>query len=112
MLPLMPTHIQEQIKYSAKVTVIDETTVETSTGPQTVGNACTCTYFTHMKLLCRHMFAVNTFKGESLFMPEAVAERLTLANYKSHRYVNDKRPRLSIALQPRPREQKTLDENQ
>ena len=95
--PYALTHIQEQIKYSAKVTVVNETTVETSTGPQIVGDdACTCTYFTHMKLPCRHMFAVKTFKGESLFMPEAVADRWTFAYYKSHRYINDKRPRLSI----------------
>ena len=45
-------------------------------------------------------------------MPEAVADRWTIDYYKSHRYVSDNRPRLSIAVQPTPKKQKTMNENQ
>ena len=111
--PYALLQIQEQLKYSLQVTVVNENTVETSTGLHTINdNGCTCSFYTHMRLPCRHMFAVQTFKGESLFMPEVVADRWTIDYYKSQRFVNERRPRLSIAVQQTPRKQKVMSENQ
>ena len=111
--PYALLQIQEQLKYSLQVTVVNENTVETSTGLHTINdNGCTCSFYTHMRLPCQHMFAVQTFKGESLFMPDVVADRWTIDYYKSQRFVNERRPRLSIAVQQTPRKQKVMSENQ
>ena len=45
-------------------------------------------------------------------MPEAVADRWTIDYYKRQRYGSEKRPRLSTAVQPTPKKQKTMNENQ
>ena len=51
--PYALLQIQEQLKYSLQVTVVNENTVETSTGLHTVDdNGCTCSFFTHMRLPC------------------------------------------------------------
>ena len=106
------TQIQEQLKYSTKVTIINDTTVETSSGHRTVDESgCSCAFFMHMRLSCRHMFAIKRFKDENLFMPEITAKRWTIEYYKSHRYISDSRPRLSIAVQ-KTLKPKAISENQ
>ena len=45
-------------------------------------------------------------------MPEVVADRWTIDYYKSQRFVKERRPRLSIAVQLSPRKQKVMSENQ
>ena len=110
--PYALTQIQEQLKYSTKVTIIDDNTVETSSGHRTVDESgCSCTFFTHMRFPCCHMFAIKRFKDENLFMPEITAQRWTIEYYKSHRYISDRRPRLSIAVQMTPKSE-AISENQ
>lgn len=69
--------VQEQMEYSSKVVVLSASEVQTTHGILTVNNCCECSFYSTMKLPCRHIFAVKRFNNEDLFIPEVVNERWT-----------------------------------
>ena len=69
--------VQEQMKYSSKVVVLSASEVQTTHGILTVNSSCECSFYSTMKLPCRHMFAMRQFNNEDAFMPDAVNEHWT-----------------------------------
>ena len=80
--PFAFTHVQKQIEFAKNVKVLDENTVETSSGmlyPTKEG--CTCCTYMSMGLPCRHIFALLQVNKESQFCPDLVHTRWKSSHY-------------------------------
>ena len=85
--------VNEQIKCQDSVGNIAKDTdgfydVHSSRGIEKVSkNSCTCSFYSSMRLPCRHIFAVRTVEKEKLFSESLCDFRWTNKFYKSHHRV-------------------------
>ena len=103
--------IQDQLKTSYKVDVLTENTVQSSLGTREVtATDCKCSFFTTMRIPCKHILVIRQFNNLDTFCPELVKIRWKAQYYNSKAHIAPARPRLNIPTQMTPRRGSAITE--